>query len=453
MLAKGKAPKVIAKNASSKLLTDLVEGSHAHKACVTRPVRVDCWKDSLFESVKRLYMAVFVLDRQGKALMPCTEKRARLLLSRARARVHKLVPFVIRLRDRDVADCAVQVLDIKIDPGSQVTGIAVVRVSVRVAGKVASEVQAGVESQSDQRSQAQRADPKKSAYPKKSAHVLHLIELLHRGRQISEALTARSQMRRRRRANLRYRAPRFLNRRNKQKGWLAPSLQHRVNTTLSWVRRLMRYAPVTTIVQELVRFDLQALQAQAEGHDISGVQYQQGTLFGYEVREYLLEKFQRTCLYCSTQGVPKTHGLDAACVGDISSLTGWNKPTLNIQCTGRGSYQRTRLNKFGFPRGYLMRTKSVKGFQTGDLVKAVVTKGKKVGAYAGRVAVRASGSFNIQTSTGLVQGISYKCCTVVQRADGYGYQQVAKMDATGKSPKPGTLARSALYLPGLNAEV
>jgi hypothetical protein len=161
----------------------------------------------------------------------------------------------------------------------------------------------------------------------------------------------------------------------------------------------------------------------------------------------------RTKFNRSTQGVPKTHALDAACVGDVSSLTGWNKPTLNIQCTGRGSYQRTRLNKFGFPRGYLMRTKSVKGFRTGDLVKAVVTKGKKVGAYAGRVAVRASGSFNIQTSTGLVQGISYKCCTVVQRADGYGYQQVAKMDATGTSPKRGTLARSALYLPGLNAEV
>ena len=48
-------------------------------------------------------MAVFVLNRKGKALMPCTEKRARLLLSRALARVHKLVPFVIRLRDRDVA--------------------------------------------------------------------------------------------------------------------------------------------------------------------------------------------------------------------------------------------------------------------------------------------------------------------------------------------------------------
>ena len=100
-----------------------------------------------------------------------------------------------------------------------------------------------------------------------------------------------------------------------------------------------------------------------------------------------------------------------------------------------------------------MRTKGVKGFQTGDMVKAVVTKGKKIGTYTGRVAVRASGSFNIQARTGLVQGIRYACCTVVQRADGYGYQQVAKMDATGTSPKQGTHTRSALYLPGLNAGV
>ena len=92
--------------------------------------------------------------------------------------------------------------------------------------------------------------------------LLNLFELVHRGRQISEALTARRQMRRRRRtANLRYRAPRFLNRGNKQRGWLAPSLQHRVDTTLAWVTRLQRWAPVTGIAQELVRFDLQQLQS------------------------------------------------------------------------------------------------------------------------------------------------------------------------------------------------
>ena len=47
-------------------------------------------------------MAVFILDRQGKTLMPCTEKRARLLLVRGRARVHRVVPFVIRLVDRGI---------------------------------------------------------------------------------------------------------------------------------------------------------------------------------------------------------------------------------------------------------------------------------------------------------------------------------------------------------------
>jgi len=92
-----------------------------------------------------------------------------------------------------------------------------------------------------------------------------------------------------------------------------------------------------------------------------------------------------------------------------------------VHCTGRGSYQRTRLNRHGFPRGYLTRSKRAFGFQTGDLVRAVVTTGKKAGNYVGRVAIRASGSFNLQTKNGLVQGIHHRCCTLLQRADGYGY--------------------------------
>ena len=92
-----------------------------------------------------------------------------------------------------------------------------------------------------------------------------------------------------------------------------------------------------------------------------------------------------------------------------------------IKCTGRGSYQRTRLDKYGFPRGYLLRQKAVHGFQTGDQVTANVTKGKKTGTYKGRVAVRASGFFNITTTTGVVQGISHKHCRLIARNDGYGY--------------------------------
>ncbi|HEY7884916.1 MAG TPA: hypothetical protein VIC08_08235, partial [Cellvibrionaceae bacterium] len=61
------------------------------------------------------------------------------------------------------------------------------------------------------------------------------------------------------------------------------------------------------------------------------------------------------------------------------------------------------------------------GFQTGDIVKAIVPKGKKEGTWLGRVAVRKTGNFNVQTINGAIQGISYKHCTVTQRADGYGY--------------------------------
>ena len=101
-------------------------------------------------------------------------------------------------------------------------------------------------------------------------------------------------------------------------------------------------------------------------------------------------------------GIPKSHALDAACVGPFSRLHGESRPTLVIKATGRGSYQRTLLDKHGFPRGHLMQQKQVRGFQTGDMVKAVVPTGKKAGIHTGRVAVRKTGSFNIQTEQGAV---------------------------------------------------
>lgn len=434
-------------------------------------------------------MSVFVLDRRGQPLMPCSHKRASLMLERGRARVHRVVPFVIRLTDRDQDSCELQNLTLSTDPGSKITGLALVRVDAF-----------------------------------HTHHVVSLMELVHRGRQISEALTARRNMRRRRRsANLRYRAPRFLNRGNKKAGWLAPSLQHRVDTVSAWVKRLRRWAPVTAISTELKRFDTQAMQ----NPEIAGIEYQRGTLFGYEVREYLLEKWGRKCAYCGAEhtplqvehiepranggtdrisnltlacndcnqkkaarpvevflakkpeilkrilaqakkplkdaaalnatrwalygvlketglpveastggrtkfnrqrlGVPKTHALDAACIGSFAAISGWNQPSLRIKCAGRGSYQRTRMDKFGFPRGHLMRQKSVKGFATGDLVEATVPAGAKAGTYRGRVAVRATGSFNVQTINGPVQGISHRHCTLIQRGDGYGYIEQPKV--------------------------
>lgn len=467
-------------------------------------------------------MSVFVLGRNGEPLMPCSEKRARLLLARGRARVHRLYPFAIRLIDRQQADSALQPLELKLDPGSKTTGLALCRVEERV----------------DTDGVVERV-----------MHISFLMDLVHRGHAIKEALHARAAMRRRRRGNLRYRAPRFNNRIRKA-GWLPPSLHHRVDTTMSWVKRLCRLAPVTHLAQELVRFDMQLMQ----NAEISGVEYQQGELAGYEVREYLLEKFSRTCQYCDKTdvplqvehihpkarggsnrvsnltlacqpcnekkdsrdirdflakdpkrldrilarakaplrdaaavnatrwaffnalkrtglpvvtgsggqtkwnrtrlGLPKAHSLDAACVGRADAVTGADALVLVAKCTGRGSRSRTRLNQYGFPRAYLSRSKTAFGFRTGDMVVAKVPTGKKAGTYKGRVAIRQTGSFNIQAGkSGLptVQGISYKHCKVMQRGDGYGYAPASLANSQpGKATRP---VASALYLPGLKAEV
>ncbi|MFM0517231.1 hypothetical protein PQR08_07315 [Caballeronia jiangsuensis] len=139
-------------------------------------------------------------------------------------------------------------------------------------------------------------------------------------------------------------------------------------------------------------------------------------------------------------GVPKTHALDAACVGALSVVTDWIKPILSINCTGRGSYQRTRLDRYGFPRGYLTRAKRVHGFQTGDLVRADVPFGKKADTYVGRVAMRATGYFNIQRAGKVVQGVAHRHCRLVQRSDGFAYSQTSPAQAgarrRGDGPSP-----------------
>lgn len=420
-------------------------------------------------------MAVFVIDKRRRPLMPCSEKRARQMLTRRRAVVHKLQPFTIRLKDRIGGN--VQIVRVKIDPGSRYTGVAVVRETRR------------------------------------NTVVLSLMQLSHRGLTISKNLTARAALRRGRRNKLRYRKARF-NNRTKPKGWLAPSLQHRVDSIISWVSKLKRITPVLGLSQERVRFDMALINNPA----IKGKEYQQGNLLGYETREYLLEKWNRKCAYCgddsvplevehikprskggsnalsnltlacrpcnqrksnkpieeflskkplvlkgilsqakrplkdaaavnSTRrvlaealarfklplelasggetkfnrvslGIPKDHALDAACVGWVGEeVLGWNVPTLVMKCNGRGRYKRTRTDSYGFPVAYLMRSKSVYGFQTGDTVEAMVPTGAKAGKYVGRVVVRKKGFFDI----GSAKDIPYRYCKLIARNDGCSY--------------------------------
>jgi len=96
---------------------------------------------------------------------------------------------------------------------------------------------------------------------------------------------------------------------------------------------------------------------------------------------------------------------------------------LLIAAKGHGSRQMCGTNKYGFPIRHRTRVKRHFGFQTGDLVRAIVPNGKKQGTHVGRVAVRSVGSFNIKTANGLMQGIRWKHCRVIQAADGYQYSQ------------------------------
>jgi 5-methylcytosine-specific restriction endonuclease McrA len=419
---------------------------------------------------------VFILDTNKRPLDPVHPGTARHLLNSGEASVLRRFPFTIILKEAR-PEAPVQDLELKLDPGSKITGIAI----------------------------------------KQGNKIIFGAGLQHRGQQIQEALLSRRQLRRgRRNRQTRYRQARFLNR-TRQKGWLAPSLQHRVLTTMTWVRKFIRLAPITCLAQELVRFDLQLMQ----NPEISGLQYQQGELKGYEVREYLLEKWHRRCAYCSVENVPlevehiqpkskggsdrvsnltiachgcnqgkgnqdirdfllgkpdllnrilkqaksplkdatavnsirwvlfnylketglpvttgtggqtkfnrtrlelsKSHWLDAACVGRIDGLEVLTSKPLLIVAKGHGTRQMCGTDKYGFPTRHRCRTQIHKGFQTGDIVKATVTAGKKIGSHVGRVLCRASGSFDIVTTAARVSGISHKYCQPIHKKDGYSY--------------------------------
>ena len=204
---------------------------------------------------------VFVVDQDKRPLDPVHPGYARWLLTHQKAAVFRRSPFTILLKETKLS-LPVQPLRLKIDPGSKTTGLALV---------------------SDA-----------------SGEVVWAAECSHRGEQIRKRLADRRAVRRsRRQRKTRYRQPRFENRRRRE-GWLPPSLESRVQNVLTWVSRLGRLCPIEALSLELVRFDTQLL----ENPEISGGEYQQGTLAGYETREYLLEKWGRKCAYCGKRDVP-----------------------------------------------------------------------------------------------------------------------------------------------------
>lgn len=204
---------------------------------------------------------IFVIDQNKRPLDPIHPARARQLLRNKKAAIYRQFPFTLILKESR-SESSVSLNRLKIDPGAKHTGITLVNDTTGV--------------------------------------VVFAAELKHRGFAIRDALTSRRQLRRGRRARkTRYRQPRFLNRTRKE-GWLPPSLQSRVGNIKTLVDKLRRFAPIEAISQELVRFDMQLMRKP----DIQGKEYQQGTLAGYETREFLLEKWGRQCAYCQVLDVP-----------------------------------------------------------------------------------------------------------------------------------------------------
>lgn len=412
---------------------------------------------------------VLVVDTERRPLDPIHPGRARVLLTHGKAAALRRYPFTIVL----VAEgppSSPEPLRLKIDPGSRITGLALINDRTGVVAWAA--------------------------------------ELSHHGHAIRDALTARRSIRRGRRSRkTRHRKPRCLNRR-RVKGWLPPSLESRIANVLTWVGRMRQLAPVGAISMELVRFDTQML----ENAEISGVAYQQGELRGYEVKQYLLDKWGRRCAYCGSVGVPmqvehivpkvrggsdrvsnltlacgpcnnrkgartaaqfgfpliqaqaryslrdlaavnatrwvlhrrlcllglpvetgtggrtkwnrtarqlpKAHWVDAACVGASTPrriAVDGVRPLL-IRAVGHGSRRMCGTDRFGFPIRHRLRAKRSLGMQTGDIVRVVQPRGKYTGVHVGRVTIRHKPKFHVDG-----HDFHPSTMTVLQRADGYDY--------------------------------
>jgi hypothetical protein len=283
------------------------------------------------------------------------------------------------------------------------------------------------------------------------------------------------------------------------------------------VEKMRMWFPITAVVLELARFDMQKI----ENADIKGVEYQQGALWGFELREYLLTKFQHQCVYCDAKNVPlnmdhleaksrggsnrlsnrvlacircndangslpvedfvtdperlarirqwarlplrdaaalnstrralwlaicktglsvhngsggrtkfnrarngleKSHCNDALAAGEADCIAAYSKTVLVARQTGRGSYARTRSDRFGFPRLILPRRKAVYGFATGDTVRAVIATGKYAGSYVGRVSIRSSGRFAVRTASSMAPSVRHEDCTLLQRGAGWYFE-------------------------------
>lgn len=224
---------------------------------------------------------VYVVGSNGKPLMPCKPAKARKLLKERKADVLHRTPFTIQLVSH--AGGYVQDITLGVDAGSRHVGLS--------ACTKDREVFQG--------------------------------ELIPRN-DIVKLLSDRRELRRGRRyRKTRYREPRFLNRvRSKKKGWLAPSVEVKIQEHITIIKRICSILPVRNVIIETAEFDLQRLKAMEEGTPLPvGTDYQKGKMYDfYNVRQYVLYRDGYRCQYCGeTKGKLHVHHKE-------SRKTGGNAP-------------------------------------------------------------------------------------------------------------------------------
>lgn len=204
-------------------------------------------------------MVVYVLNKNNEPLMPCTSKKARLLLKQNKATVVKRSPFTIKLNYGSSG--YKQEITLGVDAGSKTIGISATT----------------------------------------STKELYASEVELRNDIVSLLSTRREQRRSRRNRKTRYRAPRFNNKiKSKHKGWIAPSIEHKIQTHLEVIQKICSILPINKINIEVASFDVQKIKAIAEGKSVpEGTDYQSGEQLDFwNVREYILFRDGHTCACC-----------------------------------------------------------------------------------------------------------------------------------------------------------
>ena len=273
---------------------------------------------------------VYVLNNHSEPLMPCSPRKARVLLKNKKACVVKRTPFTIKLLYGSTG--YKQPITLGVDAGSKHVGLS-----------------ASTET--------------RELYREEFSPRNDIVDLLSTRREFRRA---------RRNRKTRYRAPRFDNRvHSKHKGWLAPSVEVKIQEHITVIKHICQILPITLVRVETAEFDTQHLKAMLEGKPLPvGTDYQLGEMYDeYNVRQYVLKRDNYTCQCCGAHTTAKksvklhVHHLE-------SRKTGGNAPNnlITLCTTCHENLHKGKVTFDGKKRGKPLRDAAFMGIMRKTLL-------------------------------------------------------------------------------------